>query len=410
MPVTVVLGAQWGDEGKGKIVDMLAQNADYVIRFNGGNNAGHTIVNEHGTFALHLIPSGIFYPSTKCIIGNGVVVNPETLLTEIEELRKINLDLDGRLIISTLAHLVMPWHIMRDRAQEEKRGPNKIGTTLRGIGPAMSDKISRNGLRVGDMLNKDSFVKKFRLAHEESSAILKALGSKDKISWPQDIIDKYLRHAELLKPYIADTLAIVTKALDNNERIILEGAQGAMLDIDFGTYPYVTSSGCGTAAACQGSGIPPTKIDKVIGVIKAYSTRVGEGPFPTEMDKETAERIREKGKEYGATTGRPRRCGWLDLVSLIEAININGISEIAITKLDVLSSLGKLSVGIFYGSDGEVSYVNDLKGWSAELQDIKQLDELPNAVRNYIKFIERQVHVPIKYISLGPDRKQTIIL
>ena len=389
---------------------MLAQNADYVIRFNGGNNAGHTIVNEHGTFALHLIPSGIFYPSTKCIIGNGVVVNPETLLTEIEELRKINLDLDGRLIISTLAHLVMPWHIMRDRAQEEKRGPNKIGTTLRGIGPAMSDKISRNGLRVGDMLNKDSFVKKFRLAHEESSAILKALGSKDKISWPQDIIDKYLRHAELLKPYIADTLAIVTKALDNNERIILEGAQGAMLDIDFGTYPYVTSSGCGTAAACQGSGIPPTKIDKVIGVIKAYSTRVGEGPFPTEMDKETAERIREKGKEYGATTGRPRRCGWLDLVSLIEAININGISEIAITKLDVLSSLGKLSVGIFYGSDGEVSYVNDLKGWSAELQDIKQLDELPNAVRNYIKFIERQVHVPIKYISLGPDRKQTIIL
>ena len=410
MPVTVVLGAQWGDEGKGKIVDMLAQNADYVIRFNGGNNAGHTIVNEHGTFALHLIPSGIFYPSTQCIIGNGVVVNPETLLTEIEELRKINLDLDGRLIISTLAHLVMPWHIMRDRAQEEKRGPNKIGTTLRGIGPAMSDKISRNGLRVGDMLNKDSFVKKFRLAHEESSAILKALGSKDKISWPQDIIDKYLRHAELLKPYIADTLAIVTKALDNNERIILEGAQGAMLDIDFGTYPYVTSSGCGTAAACQGSGIPPTKIDKVIGVIKAYSTRVGEGPFPTEMDKETAERIREKGKEYGATTGRPRRCGWLDLVSLIEAININGISEIAITKLDVLSSLGKLSVGIFYGSDGEVSYVNDLKGWSAELQDIKQLDELPNAVRNYIKFIERQVHVPIKYISLGPDRKQTIIL
>ena len=410
MPVTVVLGAQWGDEGKGKIVDMLAQNADYVIRFNGGNNAGHTIVNEHGTFALHLIPSGIFYPSTKCIIGNGVVINPETLLTEIEELRKINLDLDGRLIISTLAHLVMPWHIMRDRAQEEKRGPNKIGTTLRGIGPAMSDKISRNGLRVGDMLNKDSFVKKFRLAHEESSAILKALGSKDKISWPQDIIDKYLRHAELLKPYIADTLAIVTKALDNNERIILEGAQGAMLDIDFGTYPYVTSSGCGTAAACQGSGIPPTKIDKVIGVIKAYSTRVGEGPFPTEMDKETAERIREKGKEYGATTGRPRRCGWLDLVSLIEAININGISEIAITKLDVLSSLGKLSVGIFYGSDGEVSYVNDLKGWSAELQDIKQLDELPNAVRNYIKFIERQVHVPIKYISLGPDRKQTIIL
>ena len=410
MPVTVVLGAQWGDEGKGKIVDMLAQNADYVIRFNGGNNAGHTIVNEHGTFALHLIPSGIFYPSTKCIIGNGVVVNPETLLTEIEELRKINLDLDGRLIISTLAHLVMPWHIMRDRAQEEKRGPNKIGTTLRGIGPAMSDKISRNGLRVGDMLNKDSFVKKFRLAHEESSAILKALGSKDKISWPQDIIDKYLRYAESLKPYIADTLTIVTKALDNNERIILEGAQGAMLDIDFGTYPYVTSSGCGTAAACQGSGIPPTKIDKVIGVIKAYSTRVGEGPFPTEMDKETAERIREKGKEYGATTGRPRRCGWLDLVSLIEAININGISEIAITKLDVLSSLGKLSVGIFYGSDGEVSYVNDLKGWSAELQDIKQLDELPNAVRNYIKFIERQVHVPIKYISLGPDRKQTIIL
>jgi len=410
MPVTVVLGAQWGDEGKGKIVDMLAQNADYVIRFNGGNNAGHTIVNEHGTFALHLIPSGIFYPSTKCIIGNGVVVNPETLLTEIEELRKINLDLGGRLIISTLAHLVMPWHIMRDRAQEEKRGSNKIGTTLRGIGPAMSDKISRNGLRVGDMLNKDSFVKKFRLAHEESSAILKALGSKDKISWPQDIIDKYLRYAESLKPYIADTLTIVTKALDNNERIILEGAQGAMLDIDFGTYPYVTSSGCGTAAACQGSGIPPTKIDKVIGVIKAYSTRVGEGPFPTEMDKETAERIREKGKEYGATTGRPRRCGWLDLVSLIEAININGISEIAITKLDVLSSLGKLSVGIFYGSDGEVSYVNDLKGWSAELQDIKQLDELPNAVRNYIKFIERQVHVPIKYISLGPDRKQTIIL
>ena len=410
MPVTVVLGAQWGDEGKGKIVDLLAENADFAVRFNGGNNAGHTIVNEHGTFALHLIPSGIFYPSTKCIIGNGVVVNPETLLTEIEELRKINLDLDGRLIISTLAHLVMPWHIMRDRAQEEKRGPNKIGTTLRGIGPAMSDKISRNGLRVGDMLNKDSFVKKFRLAHEESSAILKALGSKDKISWPQDIIDKYLRHAELLKPYIADTLAIVTKALDNNERIILEGAQGAMLDIDFGTYPYVTSSGCGTAAACQGSGIPPTKIDKVIGVIKAYSTRVGEGPFPTEMDKETAERIREKGKEYGATTGRPRRCGWLDLVSLIEAININGISEIAITKLDVLSSLGKLSVGIFYGSDGEVSYVNDLKGWSAELQDIKQLDELPNAVRNYIKFIERQVHVPIKYISLGPDRKQTIIL
>ena len=410
MPVTVVLGAQWGDEGKGKIVDMLAQNADYVIRFNGGNNAGHTIVNEHGTFALHLIPSGIFYPSTKCIIGNGVVINPETLLTEIEELRKINLDLGGRLIISTLAHLVMPWHIMRDRAQEEKRGPNKIGTTLRGIGPAMSDKISRNGLRVGDMLNKDSFVKKFRLAHEESSAILKALGSKDKISWPQDIIDKYLRYAESLKPYIADTLTIVTKALDNNERIILEGAQGAMLDIDFGTYPYVTSSGCGTAAACQGSGIPPTKIDKVIGVIKAYSTRVGEGPFPTEMDKETAERIREKGKEYGATTGRPRRCGWLDLVSLIEAININGISEIAITKLDVLSSLGKLSVGIFYGSDGEVSYVNDLKGWSAELQDIKQLDELPNAVRNYIKFIERQVHVPIKYISLGPDRKQTIIL
>ncbi len=410
MPVTVVLGAQWGDEGKGKIVDMLAENADYVVRFNGGNNAGHTIVNEHGTFALHLIPSGIFYPSTKCVIGNGVVVNPEALLTEINELKKTGLDLNGRLLISTLAHLVMPWHIMRDRAQEEKRGTNKIGTTLRGIGPTMSDKVSRNGLRVGDMLNKDTFVKKFRIAHEENSAILKALDSKDKITWPQDVLDKYLKYAELLKPYIADTYKLLMQALNDNSRIILEGAQGAMLDIDFGTYPYVTSSGCGTAAACQGSGIPPTRIDKVIGVTKAYSTRVGEGPFPTEMDTETAGLVREKGKEYGATTGRPRRCGWLDLVSLGEAINRNGISELAITKLDILTSLDRLSVGIFYGSDEKVSYVNDLRVWSQELQDIRQLDELPSAVRDYIRLIERQVYTPIKYISLGPDRKQTIIL
>ena len=408
MSVTVIIGAQYGDEGKGKIVDMLSADADYVVRYNGGNNAGHTIVNEYGTLALHLIPSGIFYPQCKCIIGNGVVVDPESLLSEIEALRKLGIDVERRLKISTLAHLVMLWHIMRDQAQEKNRGAEKIGTTLRGIGPTITDKVSRSGLRVGDLLNKEYFTKRFRAAYEENTALLKALSSQNKVSWPEDLLAKYLRYAELLKPYIVNTQELLTDAINNDERIILEGAQGALLDIDFGTYPYVTSSATGSAAACQGSGIPPTKINKVIGVAKAYTTRVGEGPFPTEMNKETAKSIRETGKEYGATTGRPRRCGWLNIASLIEVIRINGISEIALTKLDVLSRHDPLPIGVSGDSPSEsVSYIN-LPGWQKELKGITNFADLPPEAQNYVQFIEKQTGIKITYVSTGPGRDETI--
>ncbi len=412
MGVTVVLGAQWGDEGKGKIVDMLAESVDYVVRYNGGNNAGHTIVNEYGTLALHLIPSGIFYPHVTCVVGNGVVVHPHSLLAELAELKNRGINSDGRLIISDKAHVVMPWHILRDAAQEKQRGDRKLGTTLRGIGPAMADKTSRNGIRIEDLCSSERFGQRFAAAYDENVRLLRALGWRGKIPPAQTIMDEYIDYGRMLARYVANTERLLAREAAAGKDILLEGAQGALLDVDFGTYPYVTSSATGSAAACQGSGIAPNKITRVIGVVKAYTTRVGEGPFLTEMDTDTAEAIRNIGKEYGATTGRPRRCGWLDLASLTDVVERNGITELAITKLDVLSFFDPLQIGVLSGTGpgGEKIYYVETRGWNQTLNGITSFSDLPHEAQAYINMIESATRLKISYVSVGQARGETIQL
>ena len=424
MAVIVIVGAQWGDEGKGKIVDVLTEKADAVARYQGGHNAGHTVVINNEKFVLHLIPSGILHKGKKCIIGNGVVVDPLSLIEEINGLKKRGIDVGKNLFLSKNAHLIMPYHAAIEREQERLKGSKKIGTTGKGIGPAYVDKIARTGLRVGDLLYPEIFREKLKNNLSTSNHLLKNLYNAE--GFDADAVYKeYMGYAEKLSGYIADTDLIINNMIDKKKNIILEGAQGTLLDVDHGTYPYVTSSSSGAGGACTGLGIGPTKIGKVIGIVKAYTTRVGEGPFPTEIKDSLGEKIREKGGEYGATTGRPRRCGWLDMVLLRHSIRINGFSGLVITKLDILDGIDRIKICTAYKYNGKLykefpkelnvlencePVYEEVRGWKESTCGAKNFKNLPKAAQSYIRKIERMLGVNINIVSSGQKRDELIML
>jgi adenylosuccinate synthase len=422
MPGIVIVGAQWGDEGKGKVTDLLAERADAVIRFQGGNNAGHTITREETTYKLHLMPSGILYAGKPCVIGNGVVIDPRVLTDELDELRRRGVDTSG-LRISANAHMIMPYHLMLDHAGEAKLGRLEIGTTRRGIGPCYADKASRLGIRVQDLLDEKILKKKIVSALEPKRLTLRPFAKDPRLDL-QTMTDEYLAYGHRLEQYITDTARLVWRLLDDRRTVIFEGAQGAMLDIDHGTYPFVTSSNPVSAAACIGAGVGPRDIDEVWGITKAYATRVGAGPFPTEMHDELGTQLREAGGEFGTTTGRPRRVGWLDLVALRYAARINSLTALCVTKLDVLSGLDRILVCTSYRSaegaqledfpyhqtvlhHAEALY-EELPGWSEDVSECRSEDELPATARDYLDYVADAVGVPVVLIGVGPDRDQTI--
>ncbi|MCS7169391.1 MAG: adenylosuccinate synthase, partial [Candidatus Kapabacteria bacterium] len=415
MPVTVVVGAQWGDEGKGKIVDFLARDANIVARYQGGANAGHTVTYNGQRLVLHLIPSGILHPQVNCIIGNGVVIDPVAFREEVAMLEALGIRTVGRLYVSNRAHLIMPYHKLLDQAQEQQ-ALQPIGTTGRGIGPAYIDKFRRSGIRIVDLLHREVFEAKLRANLEENNTLLRTLYHTDELD-VESIVQEYLEFDLFIDPYVTDTAALLAEALREGKHIIAEGAQGALLDVDHGTYPYVTSSNPTSGGACTGLGIPPTAITQVIGIAKAYTTRVGYGPFPTEQTDSVGERLRQLGQEFGATTGRPRRCGWLDLVALRYSAMLNGITELALTKLDVLSHFTEIPVCVGYRigqkrlrffppdcatlEQVEPEYVV-LPGWNQPLNGIVTVEKLPKAARRYVAFVEEFVKVPVRMLSLGP--------
>jgi len=423
MSVTLIVGSQWGDEGKGKIVDLLSAGADYVARYQGGANAGHTIAINSRQYILHLVPSGILTPNVKCIIGNGVVIDPVALMEEIKMLEDNGVKVEGRLFISHKAHLIMPYHKILDRASEERSESKSIGTTGRGIGPAYIDKFRRCGIRIVDLLNRKSLEEKLRMNLSEKNDILSKIYGVDEID-VDEIIQTYSEFDKIIDPYITDTTLLINEAAAEGKTIIAEGAQGALLDVDHGTYPYVTSSNPTSGGACTGLGIPPTSIKRIIGVVKAYCTRVGNGPFPTELNTKIGEFLRQQGSEYGATTGRPRRCGWLDLVALKYSVMINGISEIALTKLDVLDDFDEISICTEYKlnskttkyfpadidtlAQAEPVFVK-LPGWKTKISGAKNLQDLPVQTQNYLKYIEDYTGAKITIVSLSPDRDDTIV-
>jgi len=421
MPVTAVIGAQWGDEGKGKIVDMLAGSADVIVRFSGGDNAGHTVVNPLGEFKLRLTPSGIFYPEATSIIGNGVVVNPKILLEEMDELNGRGID-TSRLYISDRAHLIMPYHILLDGLEEESRGGKAIDTTRKGIGPAYADKVARTGIRAGDLLDKDLLLERLTLALNYKNTVITKVYGAEPLSL-DDIYREYCRYGERLSPHICDTTSILAEALNRNDRILLEGAQGFLLDPDFGTYPYGTSSSPIAAGACLGAGISPNKLTHIVGVFKAFQTRVGAGPMPTELKNEIGQTIRDCGQEYGTVTGRPRRCGWFDAVAARFSTRINGFNSAAVTRLDVLDTLPTLNICIGYELDGKaIDYFpasipalekcqpvyEELPGWQTSIVDVRRFEDLPAAARQYVNRLEELIGCPASLISVGKSREQTI--
>lgn len=420
MSVTLILGLQWGDEGKGKIVDLFAKDYEYVVRFNGGDNAGHTVMKGDEEFKLHLVPSGVFYPEKVKVLGNGLVMNLETIAGEIEIVEGKGYSMEN-LIISSATNLILPWHRLMDGALDKS---GKIGTTKKGIGPAYSDKASRTfALRAGDLLlPEESLKEKILKIAEHKKKLFSAYGFPDFNA--DEIVEKTLELAKKLGPYVKDTQFILNKAIQENKSVLLEGAQGALLDIDHGTFPYVTSSNVTAGAACTGAGIPPNSIDRITGITKAYTTRVGEGPFPTELDDETGESIRKAGHEFGTTTGRPRRCGWLDLVVLRYTCMINGVTELALTKLDILSGMKELKACTAYEINGRKTgdfpvKPEDLKvakpvyetlpGWEEDIMECKSMEELPENARNYVSYIEKKLGVKVSIVSVGPKREQTIV-
>ncbi|MFM8280331.1 MAG: adenylosuccinate synthase [Bacteroidota bacterium] len=422
MSVNIVVGAQWGDEGKGKIVDLLSDSVDIVARYQGGANAGHTIVIEGKKFVLHLIPSGILQNDVQCVIGNGVVIDPVALMEEIAMLEQFGISIKDRLYISHKAHLIMPYHKMLDKARESQSSA-AIGTTGRGIGPAYIDKFSRSGIRIVDLLDRTVFEEKLRANIEEKNVLLKKIYDHEELDI-DSIISEYLDFDVKIDPYIKDTTLLLNQAIADGKSILMEGAQGALLDVDHGTYPFVTSSNPTSGGACTGLGVPPTAIDSVIGVVKAYTTRVGNGPFPTELHDAMGEELRKIGAEFGATTGRPRRCGWLDGVALRYSVMINGIDNIALTKLDVLDNVKSIGICTGYEIDGKMlrsfpANVQDLtkvkphyefhEGWNCSLAGIKHYEDLPNAAKQYIAAIEQVAGARVGIISLSPDRADTII-
>jgi len=424
MNVTLVLGAQWGDEGKGKLVDLMCKDFDIVARFQGGANAGHTIVWNGSKIVLHLIPSGILQPRTVCVIGNGVVIDPIALVSELEMLKSNGIDVENRLLISENAHLILPYHIELDKAREMSATSATIGTTGRGIGPAYTDKIARTGIKVFNILNEKKLIELINLNLQEKNKILSSVYNSGSII-PEDAINRFLDACKQIKPFITDTSYYLNEAICNKKNIMLEGAQGSLLDIDFGTYPFVTSSNPSAGGACTGASIPPNKIKRIIGITKAYCTRVGNGPFPTEQKNNIGDLLSKRGNEFGSTTGRARRCGWLDLVALNYSIMINGITDIALTKLDVLDELDDILVATKYIYNGnttskfpvnmsiedkiEVEYTK-LKGWKRNLAGVTEFENLPQEAKNYIKFIEEQTKTKVSFISTSPERNDTIII
>ena len=423
MASVIIVGTQWGDEGKGKIVDYLANKAQYVVRSQGGSNAGHTVVVDNVKYKLRLLPSGILHKDKVCIIGNGVVIEPKVFLSEIDGLieKKVNM---SNLKISNRAHVLMPYHKILDELQEEDLGENKLGTTKNGIGPCYMDKASRLGIRIVDLMNKEVFAKKLKFNVELKNKLLKKLYNHDGINY-EELLKEYLEYAERLRPYVADTTTILNKAIKEKKNILFEGAQATMLDLDHGTYPFVTSSYPAAGGACTGSGVGPRKIDNVIGVVKAYSTRVGEGPFPSELFDDVGQFIRDKGGEYGTVTGRARRCGWLDACVIKYASYINGLDSVAITRLDILDELDKLKICVAYKYNGEIleDYPADLDilskvepvyeefdGWKTSTTNIREYDKLPENAKKYLKRLSEVIDTEISIVSVGAGRDETIII
>jgi adenylosuccinate synthase len=425
MSTLVVVGSQWGDEGKGKITDLLSEEADIIVRYQGGCNAGHTVVIGDKQFIFHLIPSGILHQGKKCLIGNGVVVDPESLLQEMENLKKEGVEIDGKLFIDPKTHIVLPYHKTLDELKERKRGKDKLGTTKRGIGPAYIDKIARTGIRMVDLIDEKSLSKKLEINWKEKNEIFNKLyGFKMSNQEKINLIKKYQEYGQLLKKYLMDVSLYLNQAIKEDKKILFEGAQGTLLDVDHGTFPYVTSSHPIAGGACVGTGVGPTKIDKVIGITKAYTTRVGRGPLPTEMQGEMEEYIRQKGREFGATTGRPRRCGWFDAVVVKYAVRINGMDSVALTKIDVLSDLDKIKICTSYKSDGKVikefpasletlqkciPVYEEMKGWKKDISQVTNYEDLPEQLKAYIHRIEELIKIKMVILSVGPQRRQTII-
>ena len=424
MSSVVVVGTQWGDEGKGKITDFLSEKAEYVARYQGGDNAGHTIQFGGETYKLHLIPSGIFSPEKLCIIGNGVVVNPKSLVTELAYLHERNITTDN-LRISDRAHVILPYHIELDRLQEEAKGDKKIGTTIKGIGPAYMDKAARVGIRIADLLDREVFEERLRLNLEDKNRQFTKLYDANPMNF-EEIFEEYYEYGQQIKQYVCDTSVLLNDALDNGKRVLFEGAQGVMLDIDQGTYPFVTSSNPLAGGVTIGSGVGPSKVTKVVGVCKAYTSRVGDGPFPTELFDEIGSRIREVGREYGTTTGRPRRVGWFDSVVMRHSKRVSGITNLCLNSIDVLTGLETVKICVAYRkSNGEeirhypASLVElgqcepvyeELPGWSEDITGCRTLDELPIEAQNYVRRVSELVGVKISTFSVGPDRNQTNIL
>ncbi|MDF2651096.1 MAG: purA [Paenibacillus sp.] len=423
MSTVVVVGTQWGDEGKGKITDYLAEKADLVARYQGGNNAGHTIVFAGNKYKLHLIPSGIFYKDKICVIGNGVVVDPKALVQEIEYLHSHKVSTDN-LRISNRAHVIMPYHIKLDSVEEDAKGTNKIGTTRRGIGPAYTDKFARVGIRIADLMDPEEFERKLRRNLKDKNRVLEKVYVADGFAI-EDLLDEYLAIAEILRPYVTDTSVLLNDAIDAGKGVLFEGAQGVMLDIDHGTYPFVTSSNPVAGGVCIGAGVGPTKIHQVIGVAKAYTTRVGDGPFPTELRNEISDHIREVGHEYGTTTGRPRRVGWFDSVVVRHARRVSGVTGLSLHSIDVLSGINSLKICTAYKYNDEVMesfpanlnilakcepIYEELPGWSEDITSVKSLEELPENARQFIERISFLTGIPVSIFSVGPDRDQTIVM
>ncbi|MEZ8220221.1 Adenylosuccinate synthetase [Candidatus Fervidibacteria bacterium JGI MDM2 JNZ-1-D12] len=423
MPVVVVVGAQWGDEGKGAMVDSLAREADIVVRFQGGANAGHTVIYKGKPVALHLIPSGITHEHTVCVIGNGVVVDPKALLEEIDSLSSLGISITPeRLKISDRAHLTLPYHRMLDTAREMAGARLRLGTTRRGVGPTYVDKVDRVGVRVGDLRYPERLEEKLRVNWEQKQAFFNALPPEDRPDF-NEILDELLQYAQKLNPYICDTVTWLNEQANAGKKILLEGAQGTGLDVDFGTYPFVTSSNTTAGGACTGSGLPPTKITSVLGIAKAYTTRVGEGPFPTELQGEEQVKLREKGREYGATTGRPRRCGWFDAVLVRYAATVNGCTAIALTKLDVLSGYPEVKICVAYRWRNEIlttfpaevcvleevePVYETLPGWDEPLSGCRTWEQLPTNAQKFVMRLQELVGVPIATVSVGPERNAVL--
>lgn len=424
MPALVVVGTQWGDEGKGKIVDLLSERADGVVRYQGGHNAGHTIVLGQETFVLHLVPSGILHPGKLCVIGNGVVVDPSALLEEAGHLEKRGISVHGRLHVSSNAHLIMPYHKAIEKESERLKGAHRIGTTGRGIGPAYVDKMARIGIRVGDLLEPDLFREKLTANLTEMNYLLEQLYKVERFDL-EKVYREYIGYADAIRDYIADTTLIVNRWIDEGKRVLFEGAQGTHLDVDHGTYPYVTSSNATAGGACTGAGVGPTRITTVVGVVKVYTTRVGSGPFPSELKDDIGVQLQERGREFGATTGRPRRCGWFDAVLVRYAVRVNGLAGVAVTKLDVLDACEEIKICIGYQYRGKTlsempfsltaqeacePIYETMEGWRCSTTGMKSYDQLPTRAKAYLSRLEELMGCRIFLVSTGTRREETILL